>query len=573
MNRMDKNETFNPRIGYISSIVLLNMISASCFALPFSIVPNGKLPTSVPQGGTVSASYIVTNLTSYTLKNNIVRTPPHVTSNGCSPSLTLAPKASCTLDLTISGAVNKNDPNVAHHLFVCLNDRTSCAGPTPENSLNVTVSSSSIPHLVAVGGYSNGGDGLPLINLSDNHGTTWQSVVPTALVSTKTEQTALNQNRLSRLVLFGVACSTSGFTCATVGLDSINDLPYGLSTTNSGAAWNNALFSGVPSGAGFTLNGVSCAASGSACVAVGYYTNDDLSPRIVGLSYTSSNGGAAWTLSSSLPPSPASLNPFKKGGGGNTYRINSVSCSSNGLQCIAAGTQNFSEPDGGNPLLYKTTDGGSSWTGPTLPTIPTYSTNPLRAGDAGQLYGVACSSDGQQCTAVGKKQDSSLSTIVPLAYFTRNGGGLWTGALPTPPPSFAASSPYSPSYLSAVACSANGLKCIAVGYANAPVPPIKGGSTIDTPLVYTSTDGGESWSTHTYLTQPTDSTGTKLVGITCDSDGTICTAVARTSTQLVDKLSVSYTTTNGGTTWGGPVELSTPAGGDSTIITGVSGSK
>jgi hypothetical protein len=115
-------------------------------ALPFNIVPNGSLPTTVPNGGTVSASYIIQNNTIAQRNNNFVKyLPPNVTvaSGGTctSPTFNLAGKGqsgdSCTLNLTVSGAVNAKDPNPQHHLFVCLPGGTACAGTN--YPLNVSV--------------------------------------------------------------------------------------------------------------------------------------------------------------------------------------------------------------------------------------------------------------------------------------------------------------------------------------------------------------------------------------------------------------------------------------------------
>jgi len=50
----------------------------------------------------------------------------------------LTPGQSCILNLTVSGSVNRNDPDLHQHLLVCMSDKITCAGPTPENSLNVT---------------------------------------------------------------------------------------------------------------------------------------------------------------------------------------------------------------------------------------------------------------------------------------------------------------------------------------------------------------------------------------------------------------------------------------------------
>lgn len=117
------------------------------YALPFSIVPQGALPTTVNTGETTTAVYNVKNTTGKIANVSFVKyLPPNVTQvtnegGFCGRTFNLQPFGStgdsCLLKLTISGAVNKNDPNPHHHLFVCRSDKTSCAGTN--FPLNVTV--------------------------------------------------------------------------------------------------------------------------------------------------------------------------------------------------------------------------------------------------------------------------------------------------------------------------------------------------------------------------------------------------------------------------------------------------
>jgi len=106
-----------------------------CQAYPFSIVPNGTLPTTVPPGGTVTASYVVTNNTASQRNNNFVQYLPlnvSITSGGCADSFDLVPHGqagdSCILNLLISGPVKGSDPDPTHHLFVCFPGGIVCAG-------------------------------------------------------------------------------------------------------------------------------------------------------------------------------------------------------------------------------------------------------------------------------------------------------------------------------------------------------------------------------------------------------------------------------------------------------------
>ena len=115
----------------------------AAYALPFTILPapGTVLPTQVNSGSSVSAYYTVYNNTGSTQsENSVVSLPPNVTqvvtdpsiSDLCGSSFTLngagTSGSSCTLELSVTGAVDASDPNPAHHLFVCMSDGTSCAG-------------------------------------------------------------------------------------------------------------------------------------------------------------------------------------------------------------------------------------------------------------------------------------------------------------------------------------------------------------------------------------------------------------------------------------------------------------
>ena len=129
----------------------LLITSTLSFALPFNIVPKTgtQLPTSFKNGQTVTAYYTVSNNTLSSRSGNHVKYLPvnvtQVTSNGtfpdtCGTVFNLNAKgqvgSSCTLQLRISGVVNKDDPDPQHHLFVCFPGGKSCAGT--QYQLNVS---------------------------------------------------------------------------------------------------------------------------------------------------------------------------------------------------------------------------------------------------------------------------------------------------------------------------------------------------------------------------------------------------------------------------------------------------
>lgn len=158
-----EKQTYQPRsqqqIVKVFLIILLTLFlssfSMATYALlVFNIAPNGQLPTSVPAGGTVIASYVVTNNTASQRSGNCIKYfPPNVAlaSGGCASNFNLAPRgtpgSSCILNLTVSGPVNGSDPDLHHHLFACFHDSSG-----PGHCSNSTVCAGTLyPLNVAVG--------------------------------------------------------------------------------------------------------------------------------------------------------------------------------------------------------------------------------------------------------------------------------------------------------------------------------------------------------------------------------------------------------------------------------------
>lgn len=131
---------------------LLTAANTYARPLPFNVVPKAgtTLPSTLISGSTATAYYTVTNNTLEARADNFIKyLPPNVsqvTTGGtypdtCGETFNLAPSGqagdSCTLQLTISGAVNANDPNPENHLFACFPEGITCAGT--KSPLNVTV--------------------------------------------------------------------------------------------------------------------------------------------------------------------------------------------------------------------------------------------------------------------------------------------------------------------------------------------------------------------------------------------------------------------------------------------------
>ena len=134
------NITFK-RIMPLLVFTLLGVGSTLVHPGVFSIVPkaNTTLPTHVTTGGSVTALYTVTNTTGRFHAGNYVKYVPMNTTQVtvdatypdlCGATFPLAPKASCTLELKVTGPVYANAPNPHDHLFVCLGGCVTCCAGT-----------------------------------------------------------------------------------------------------------------------------------------------------------------------------------------------------------------------------------------------------------------------------------------------------------------------------------------------------------------------------------------------------------------------------------------------------------
>lgn len=221
-----------------------------------------------------------------------------------------------------------------------------------------------------------------------------------------------------------------------------------------------------------------------------------------------------------------------------------LSCDDSGIQCTAVGyVQN---PTSAFPLSYSTSNGGASWNAPIQ-------LSPLSASTPSFLLDVHCSSNGLQCIALGAS--IALETTTPLNYISQDGGGTWSAPQ-------AMSTPENTNFnvLINISCDASNQNCIAVGYSNPP------GNEV--PLVYTSSDGGTNWN-YAQLTLPANASTGVLLGISCNSTIVQCTAIGYGN--LANAIiPISYSSSDGGSTWGTPTLATLPDGAESTVLTQIS---
>jgi 6-phosphogluconolactonase (cycloisomerase 2 family) len=145
-------------------------VSMCSYAVPFSVGPKAgtTLPTQLTPGATAAALYTVTNITLRTLNTSFVGYTPLNTQqiqvddtypDLCGATFNLASGASCTLELSVSGPVDPNDPDPHHHLFICNPNIPACSGTDfplsvtmlPGPSL-ISITITPLNELLAIGG-------------------------------------------------------------------------------------------------------------------------------------------------------------------------------------------------------------------------------------------------------------------------------------------------------------------------------------------------------------------------------------------------------------------------------------
>ncbi len=512
---------------YLISIGLATWFtSITSYALPFSIIPQGTLPATVVKGKTVHALYTVTNSTSAVRVNNFVKWfPPNVKQltdptnpNICGTTFNLGPigsiNQSCTLKLEVSGAVNRADPSPQHHLFVCFPGGKTCAGPTPQNSLDVKeVNEPPVVTTIstAVGGFGTDTTANPLVYISSDNGMTWPTAVLPSAVGISD----------FRSILFGVGCN--GKLCSAIGNYFTNDnqvRPISYSSSDSGASWSAVTI--------FSINGiplinndnriiaVSCA--DTKCTAVGYSSPSDGEP--VPLAYASSNNGVTWSEPNLL--SVAALPPFNQGA-----RLGAVSCS--GTNCNAVGFY-YDGMDQYQPVSYYSTDNGVSWSSAVFPPVPGFA--------SAKLTGVSCV--GNTCTAVGRATDPlNMQVSLPISYISTDAGHSWS----QPSVLSFSSLPLGNNGVNLNGVSCAGTRCVAVGiYYSATFDPL--------PISYTSTNSGVTWSGISLMPMnalPADVQRASVFSISCI--GTNCSAVGNYLDAGNNMQPLTYYSADNGISW------------------------
>ncbi|RUR18648.1 exo-alpha-sialidase [Legionella sp. km535] len=537
------------RITLIKLFLLLSLLTeatAQAAAPLWTLTPApGSNPTQeVPQNSTATVSYVVQNQSRQS-KNVILlpitgiqqTTPCRMAPNG-------QPGSSCTLNLLITsndlpqGGIH-GGPVVCQANADGSPNRNQCYQPSKQEE-QLKVSQSTTPEQAALSFNPTNlsfiattiSSAITLTNTSTLVTATGLVLTPSTnlmLVNNACGNTLLPQESCTFALTSSVASTGNTLTAKGTNTPSIQltasvtpvlplaavgyyyngsqNVPLSYTSNDNGTTWSLSATLPPTQGNGTNqLKGISCTNTGH-CIAVGYYRNG--SNPYYPLTYTSTDNGATWILSATLPP--------VQGSGDNA--LFSVSCDTLG-RCAAVG--NYVLAGKALPLSYTSTDNGNNWIlSATLPP-------PLGATNNG-LSGVSCDQAGH-CAAVGIYY---TTRFVPMSFISSDHGANWSVSSTQPPAQGSIQD-----VLNGVSCNSSG-HCAAVGLYTI-------GSKI-VPLSYTSTDHGTTWSVSTTLPPPQGNISDFLTSVSCDN-ADHCAAVGAYNNGSRN-VPLSYISSDNGVTW------------------------
>lgn len=562
---------------------MLVFVSNCALALPFTLTPTATLPSTIVQDETTNVTYTVTNNTSSTRTGNYVKyLPTNVTNAGTgtcgSGTFDLASGASCTLTLTISGAVNRDDTDPHKHLYVCFQGGLTCAGPTYANQLNVaviTVSSVAVTpteasvvagrtqQFTATATYSDG----TTADVTSSSDTTWASSdTDVATIGASTGlATAAAESGTSNITAthHSVASNEAVFTATAKVLESIAIIPTTANlippgdTTDSQNRTNYTATGSYSFGADEDItSSVTWASSDTDVATISNSNPNEGLATAVGATSSPSSTTITATLDS-ITSNSATLNVYKLTGITIAPAAATIFRTGNNTQQYSACGAYLNYTGGGGSSPCSTNEqvitSESDWDSTDTTNVATISSSGLataKSSGGGKTNIKATLSDGTadvesntailgvipNSVAVGFYNDGSNNQ--PASYTSDNGGSSWAQSTTLP-----ASEGAVEHNLASVACGQTGQTCVTVGqYTNG----------VETPLIYKTSNGGSSWSAEGVTPEGTGDN--VLNSATCNrtssSNTMICVAVGyyRDTINLINEL-LSYHTSDGGNNW------------------------
>ena len=293
-------------------------------------------------------------------------------------------------------------------------------------------------------------------------------------------------------IVYGIDCPSTAVCLAVGSTNGSPNVGFVVTTSNasSGATanWRNQQ---LPTTVG-EVAGIACP-SPTTCEAVGYAS--ETGPVKI---LRSTNGGTSWVEQTNHPSPPGEQS------------LNAVACPSTTV-CFAVGRA------AGVPIIFSTSNAGSSWKSEVVPSSIT----------AGDLLSIACVS-ASVCEASGNSSSNGL-----LLTTTNGGAGAAGWVVRTLP---ANTGP-----IESLSCQ-SAKDCVAAG-----MEPFQSGGEV----LYT-TNAGQSWSIGSLPKTTVPISG--LLGLACTST-TVCEAVGYEGTDAFVGTAVAIRTSDGGKVWSKPESL------------------
>lgn len=503
---------------FIQVLALLPLAHTSFAGANFFIGPVGAQPSTVTPGGTVTANYILTNLTSTPRLGYFIRGLPNTVSlntsgpGNCQIPINLNAKASCNLVFTISGPVSSN-------FAVCRGN--SCTTATTPLNVQLAPNTGS-GRRVAAGAYCNQSTCLPLLAQTDGTGS-W--TYPSSILTNLPGNPYNNPN-------FQSAACVGSFCIAVGGDDAVDTIhPFVAMSLTNGDNWTYPIGTSSTWPSDIVNDGghfyAAACADSNWCVAAGDYIGAGSNRYVMIAQYL--NGSWTYAMDSNNPPANMGFSSY----------ITDASCSGN--TCIAGGSY---EDNTGYPLLLaQSTDRGATW---SYKIDAVNGSQPVNYNGSAQFNATSCS--GPICIAVGDyfANDNVTHGVVAV---TNDAGSTYQYAIDMlngpVPANFVDNGT-----LRTASCDGN--LCIAGGFYSG------SNFTIYNWLVQ-STDGGATWTTAVdEITGPQLTNFVASEGFKASScSGSICIAVGSYFAPNDTLHPFLMQTLDGGTTWTTVIDATT----------------
>lgn len=196
------------------------------------------------------------------------------------------------------------------------------------------------------------------------------------------------------------------------------------------------------------------------------------------------------------------------------------------------------------PLGYYSSNGGASWSLSHPFPLPTDVA--ANGSQHCEVVDIQCNGAQRLCTAVGFYLTNNRN-IMPMIYLTSTSGINWSlGYLPYLPDDVAGNGAQNNQFRS-VACDLTGSQCSAVGFY------LNNNNNL-APLSYTSSNGGITWNLSPRLPLPFDvaskgAQDSELLNVICDGNGHSCSAIGFYRNTNNNITPLAYTSGSGGAGW------------------------